>query len=246
MGNNFSLNLNLTFNLHQLIKHLVLAFFSFNSVATNTPYHIPCPEFPSHRHADYPEDTDETIVYDSDVHLDIVEPKTVKTLKFETMPFAEARAQPDYDPAYSAPTRVLSKEGVKALKAIVLKHAHLAKTNPRQAAALRGLAYKSKFIRDMMSDQKLLAFYSKLAGQPVCFSSFSMGSPQANLGKISKVRKDVDKWHFDSVDFVMVIILSDMDDMVGGELEVLKMDLGTPEATAAIKCEGGPPRDKVE
>jgi len=39
---------------------------------------------------------------------------------------------------------------------------------------------------------------------------------------VQKVKKDVDKWHFDSVDFVMVVILSDMEGMVGGELAVLK------------------------
>jgi len=228
-----------------MLKLLVL-FVSVKAFAANVPYHIACPDFPTHRHAEYPEDTDETIIFDPEVHLDIEEPKSMTTLKFKELPFAEARALPNYDPAYSAPTRVLSKEGVKALKSIVLKHAHLAKTNPRQAAALRGLTYKSKFIRDMMSNQKLLAFYSHLAGQPVCLHSFNMNAIQANLGKVQKVKKDIDKWHFDSVDFVMVIILSDMDGMVGGELEVLKMDLGTPEATEAIKREGGPPRDKVE
>ena len=43
----------------------------------------------------------------------------------------------------------------------------------------------------------------------------------------------------------MVIILSDMEGMVGGELEVLKQ-ARSPEATEAIKRAGGPPRDKVE
>jgi hypothetical protein len=103
---------------------------------------------------------------------------------FEKMDYAEARALPNYDPAYSSPTRVLSDEGVKQLKAIVLKHSHLAKANPRQAGALRGLTYKSKFIRDMMSNDKLLAFYSRLAGQPVCLHDFNMNAIQANIGKV--------------------------------------------------------------
>jgi len=60
------------------------------------------------------------------------------------------------------------------------------------------------------------------------------------------VKKDVDKWHFDSVDYVMVVILSNMDGMVGGELEVLNQNLGTPEATESIRRQGGPPRDKVK
>jgi len=60
------------------------------------------------------------------------------------------------------------------------------------------------------------------------------------------VKKDVDKWHFDSVDYVMVLILSNMDGMVGGELEVYNESLGSPEDTKAMARQGGPPRDKVK
>ncbi len=34
----------------------------------------------------------------------------------------------------------------------------------------------------------------------------------------------VDPWHWDSVSYTGVIILSEMDDMVGGELELMNMD----------------------
>jgi len=97
-----------------------------------------------------------------------------------------------------------------------------------------------------MSNEKLLAHYSRLAGKPVCLHSFNMNAIQANLGKVQKEKKDVDKWHFDSVDYVMVVILSDMDGMVGGELEVLEQNLGSPEATESLRRQGGPPRDKVK
>jgi len=42
-----------------------------------------------------------------------------------------------------------------------------------------------------------------------------------NVGVIG-VDKAVDQWHVDSVDFVLIIILSDSTDMVGGKLEVIK------------------------
>lgn len=48
---------------------------------------------------------------------------------------------------------------------------------------------------------------------------------QVNFGKAG-VNASVDKWHFDSVDYVLVVILSDIEDMVGGELEVLRLNLG--------------------
>ena len=48
-----------------------------------------------------------------------------------------------------------------------------------------------------------------------------MPNAQMNVGKIGSSTK-VDQWHFDSVNFSAVIILSDIEDMVGGELEVLR------------------------
>jgi hypothetical protein len=66
-----------------------------------------------------------------------------------------------------------------------------------------------------------------------------------NFGKIDPTY-EADKWHFDSVEYVLVIVLSDIEGMVGGSLEVLKMDLGSREAVEALRREGGPPRDFVE
>lgn len=47
-------------------------------------------------------------------------------------------------------------------------------------------------------------------------------------------------WHFDSVDYVLVIILSDITDMQGGELQVLRKNLGGVEATLRMTQEGVP------
>ena len=48
-----------------------------------------------------------------------------------------------------------------------------------------------------------------------------MPNAQMNVGKVGSSTK-VDQWHFDSINFVGVVILSDIEDMVGGELEVLR------------------------
>ena len=56
---------------------------------------------------------------------------------------------------------------------------------------------------------------------------------------------DVDKWHFDSVDYVLVIILSDIEDMVGGNLETYEANSGGKEATLEIAGRGGVPQEHV-
>ena len=55
----------------------------------------------------------------------------------------------------------------------------------------------------------------------------------------------MDKWHFDSVDYVLVIILSDIEDMVGGKLETYEANSGGKEATLKIAGQGGVPQEHV-
>ena len=45
----------------------------------------------------------------------------------------------------------------------------------------------------------------------------------------------------DSVDFVMVILLSDITDMVGGELQVYTRNMSGPEAAAELNKKGMDP-----
>merc|ERR1712224_436456 len=63
-----------------------------------------------------------------------------------------------------------------------------------------------------------------------------------NIGQAGNTL-DVDKWHFDSVDYVLVMILSDMTDMEGGELQVLRQCLGGEEGMQVL--ENGVPQEHV-
>lgn len=73
-----------------------------------------------------------------------------------------------------------------------------------------------------------------MAGEKLCPATYGSNSVQVNFGKVGNAAKSVDSWHFDSVDYVVVIILSDIEDMVGGELEVLRKNLGGKEATKKL------------
>lgn len=97
----------------------------------------------------------------------------------------------------------------------------------------------------MLTNDKFLAFISSMANEPLCMHNLGMHVAHVNFGKIDPTY-EADKWHFDSVEYVLVIVLSDIEGMDGGELEVLKMDLGSPEATEALRRNGGPPQEYVE
>ena len=63
----------------------------------------------------------------------------------------------------------------------------------------------------------------------------SMNVSQINFGEPG-AEKPVDKWHLDSVPFVMVVLLSDATDMVGGELQVARIE--DPDEAMRQVCSG--------
>jgi hypothetical protein len=80
---------------------------------------------------------------------------------------------------------------------------------------------------------------SEVAGEKLCPITFSSHIAQVNFGEVGNKKKEIDKWHFDSSDYALIIILSDIEDMVGGELEVFRNNIGK-EATKKLLTEGLP------
>ena len=66
-----------------------------------------------------------------------------------------------------------------------------------------------------------LSLLSQIAGVNLVPSSFETAWGHANIGAIGS-DQPVDQWHIDSVPFVLVILLSDMSDAIGGDLEVVR------------------------
>ena len=50
-----------------------------------------------------------------------------------------------------------------------------------------------------------------------------MNIAQINFGNVGE-KRPVDRWHLDSVPYVMVVLLSDATDMVGGKLKVARIE----------------------
>lgn len=134
-------------------------------------------------------------------------PEFIKTLDFDKLSFPTSF---QHQLGYSAPFRVLSDEGVRRLRQVIDTHYGRAKGNERQQKILRGLGYLSKFVEELIYSSELLEHVSEIAGEPLCPNTFGMHIAQVNFGKPGNVGADVDKWHFDSVDYVLVIILSDI------------------------------------
>lgn len=110
-----------------------------------------------------------------------------------------------------------------------------------------GLYYLSPFIRSLVTCPVFLGHLERMAGEPLVPHFMLMNSPSANFGKIGDpTSKVVDHWHFDSVAYVAVTLVSDISDMKGGDLQLLTLDKMTglkslkrrseSDATSHHKC----------
>jgi len=124
--------------------------------------------------------------------------------------------------AFSGPFHLLSDQGLEVVRSIVAREQHRAVSSARGSKrALRGCYYASPFIRDLQNCPELLAMFERIVGQPLlphfCFSN----SPQVNLSSPGSTAP-VDHWHNDSIAFAGVVVLSDMQGMEGGKLELYR------------------------
>lgn len=184
----------------------------------------PITEFPTTNPVYFPSDANEE-TFCPNTHLALSDPEFVIDTNFEKRTLVNGRPSGENFPGllYTAPFRVLSDAGVEKVRAIIEKHKsnpHANQSDERTPLCLRGLGYLSPWIcafnRSSLLDEK----FSGYAGDPICAHDMLLNYSQINIGQIG-VDKPVDAWHFDSVDYVLVVVLSDLENMVGGNLEVL-------------------------
>jgi len=167
--------------------------------------------------------------FDPDIHLNLQMPEFVKVFP----DFTNMKKTPTFtnDPngsrfAYSAPFQVFSEEGMDVLRKII-KREELQGVPPTSARgnkiALRGLYYMSPFVRDLQTCPKLREHFRQIAGEELVPHPSLSNSPQVNLS-IEGAKGPVDIWHYDSVAYTGVVLLSDVQKMVGGKLEFAHVD----------------------
>ena len=198
---------------------------------------IPFPETSLIKNPAYQEKAD---CFDERIHLDIQTPKYIVDLNFQMVSFPYCNKDKDNFAglAYSLPFKLLSNRGIERINYIIKKNTNLAKQNERNNN-IRGLGYISKFIRDFSYSKSILTLFSEMARTPLCLHNCFMNIAQINIGKIGSTRA-VDEWHTDSVDYVMVLILSNTTAMIGGELQVLQLSDANGNIFKDLKIHGIP------
>ncbi len=112
---------------------------------------------------------------------------------------------------------MFEEAGVRAARQSIQENQEILKqSSDRILHCVRGLGSVSHFHRELAHCPELLSLFSALARDELSAHTFVNNISHSNIGHIQAGRP-VDKWHTDSVDYVVVIILSDLTDMqVGG------------------------------
>jgi hypothetical protein len=189
--------------------------------------------------------TPENIVFNPKIHLAMESPAYIKTIEDKYIPFPVplSTKQQGCKLAYSAPFKLLSDEGVRAIRSVIKMNEHHACSNNRQPKSIRGIGYRSKFIRDFTYSKDVLQHLTKCSGKILHPHTMGMNVAQINFGKIGGGAPDI--WHIDSVPFVMVLLLSDTTDMVGGKLQVARIS-NPNEALDIIREKGKLPEALID
>lgn len=172
------------------------------------------------------EDVEEP-VFDPSIHLDMELPEHVTLLPgFTRRPMAGAGERTPGSLAYSSPFQVLSREGIRVLRGIVDREMEeLEGVAPSRGSriALRGLFYSSPWVRDFHSSPQVLDHVSAILGERVVVTHDLPSGPQVNKS-VPGLGGAAEFWHWDSISYVGNFLLNPMEDMEGGELEMIKME----------------------
>jgi len=205
---------------------------------------MPVPEFKKglpYRFNEYSEVPDEP-KFNPAVHLVMDTPQYVTRLP----DYKRVKSLEGEEPgrlAYCQPVQFLSEEGVRVMRNIVKRE-----QDPKGAAtrgtrvSLRGLYYRSPWVRDLANSEEVLDYMSSIAGERLVPSHMINSMPQVNAS-VPGMTGATEFWHWDSISYVANFLLNDTDEMEGGDLEIIRM-----EKRAGMKAlvEGSLPTDAVE
>jgi hypothetical protein len=120
--------------------------------------------------------------------------------------------------AITSPFRVLSDEGVEVLRAIAEELRSLASGSERIPKRIRGVLYRSAFVRGLYANRTFLEFLRGIAQAPLEPHPATHHALQFNFAP-EDLSKNVDQWHRDVVSFDFVLMVSDPRPMKGGRFE---------------------------
>lgn len=121
------------------------------------------------------------------------------------------------------------------------------KADNRIQLCLRGVTYRSPFLRDFSQSPELQALATALSGEPLVIHPMISNHAHINWGEAplpGQPPVNVDQWHLDSVSHVIIVLMSDMSEAEGGLLEFVKRP-GRTALQMINQSQGEPPAEFV-
>ena len=136
-----------------------------------------------------------------------------------------------------------SDAGIQAAREAIFENQERLKvSSSRISHCVRGLGCVSNFHREMAHCTEIMYLCEELAQDELSTHTMQLNMSHSNVGFPDPKAVPVDKWHTDATDYVIVIILSDLTDMKGGELQVLQLpDSSRQGSFVTLKKTGVPP-----
>ena len=127
----------------------------------------------------------------------------------------------DNDLALHGPLRLFTKEGVRCLADVGRKlRAFAADNNHVISSSTRGAQRHSRFLYNMLRDPAFLIACSRIVGVPLIPHPLTDAAIQVNYYSPSADKlgsKEVSKWHYDGMDYVFTLLLTDRSEYRGGK-----------------------------
>jgi len=194
-----------------------LSFYKTNSDLSFIQENIPLPDLKENLPYIYKtyQDVDEP-KFSPSLHLDLQMPDSVKTLP----DYRKAAQGKEGNLAYSTPFQFLSNEGLKVIRQIVKRETPTVEPSRGSRIGIRGLYYSSPWIRDLHSCPQVLDHVSWIAGERLVITHNLPSAPHVN-SSVPGAKGAAEFWHWDSIGFVGNFLISDMEELDGGDLEII-------------------------
>lgn len=180
--------------------------------------------------------------FDPARHLQLEAPANIVML--DDLGYHEAEITTKATPvAVSSPFRLLSDEGADVMLSVArsLRPFHR-QAGDRIERTTRGGCYRSQWLRDLCTSTELTEHLSSIYGVTVYPHAMPLHLGHLNY-EPSAINTSVDKWHHDTLPLDFVLMVTDPNQVAGGEFEYFH---GTKAEAAALAAAGStPPRDRV-
>jgi hypothetical protein len=177
--------------------------------------------------------------FDPTKHLQLEAPERVFTMAELGYTPEETGRFPSRTAA-AAPFRMLSDEGVRALRKTIDLCMPLCTTTSEGDPRLYFGAYQSRFLRELGASPDLLDFLGEIYGTPV--AGYTMGHLGIQLNMSSQPAAAISPWHYDDVSFVVALSMADLANVEGGRFEFF---VGTrEEGNRLVQQQGDVPDER--